>query len=797
MSEQILRERFLNVRKQILEQRFQRMNSHQREAVFQTEGPVLILAGAGSGKTTVLINRIANLLLFGNGYHSEEVPSGLGEDSLAFLEGYLAGSETDETRLRGLLAANPPKPWQILAITFTNKAAAELRARLSAMLGEEEAKEITAATFHSACLRILRAEITRLGYQSGFAIYDSDDQQRVVKEVLKKLNLDDKVFQPRSVLAAIGEAKDRLQTPEEMKEAAGGNFRLEKIAEIYKEYQKRLVSSNAVDFDDIISLTVRLFDENPDVLHKYQRRYRYIMVDEYQDTNRSQYQLVSLLAGGWKNLCVVGDDDQSIYRFRGATIENILSFEEQFEGAKVIRLEENYRSTQTILDAANGVIAHNLARKGKTLWTSNGEGEKVALYTAADERDEADRIASAIAAHVAAGGKYSDNAVLYRLNAQSNTIESTLAISQIPYKVVGGVRFYDRKEIKDMLAYLSVIENTGDLLRLSRIINEPKRGIGDATVATATEIASVLGVSVFDVLASADQYAPLQRKAKALTEFAAMITSLIEAAGTLPLDELLDELLEVSGYRKALTAEGETGRTRLENIEELKSSMKLYESETEEPTLSGFLEEIALFTDLDGLDGESDVVTLMTLHSAKGLEFENVFIAGMEEGIFPSSRSTVDEESLEEERRLAYVGITRAKKNLTLLHAGRRMLFGQTAFGRPSRFLSEIPPLLIQQSGRTNAGRSASGVFPARPGRTPSYSAPRQGFGSGAAAGLPKQAPSAAPVHPGERVLHRVFGEGEVLNVTPMGGDQLVEIRFQKVGVKKIMAAYAKLTPLG
>lgn len=771
------------------------MNNMQREAVFQTEGPLLILAGAGSGKTTVLINRIANLLLFGNGYHSGEIPAGTGVADLEFLEGYLAGRETDEMRLRRLLAVDPPRPWQILAITFTNKAAAELRARLSAMLGEEDAKEITAATFHSACLRILRSEITRLGYQSGFAIYDSDDQQRVVKEVLKQLNLDDKAFQPRSILAAIGEAKDRLQTPEEMKEAAGGNFRMEKIAGIYKEYQKRLVSSNAVDFDDIISLTVRLFEENPDVLHKYQRRFRYVMVDEYQDTNRSQYRLVSLLAGGYQNLCVVGDDDQSIYRFRGATIENILSFEEQFNGAKVIRLEENYRSTQTILDAANEVIAHNLARKGKTLWTSNGAGEKVALYTAADERDEADFIATAIAAQAAAGGKYGDNAVLYRMNAQSNAIENAFRTSRIPYKVVGGTRFYDRKEIKDVLAYLSVVSNTGDFLRLSRIINEPKRGIGDATVAAAAEIAEVLGTSVFDVLATADQYAPLQRKAKSLMEFAAMITDLIEAAEVSTLDQLLDELLEASGYRKALAAEGETGKTRLENIEELKSSMKLYEAETQEPTLTGFLEEIALFTDLDNYDDQSDVVTLMTLHSAKGLEFENVFIPGMEEGIFPSSRSTADAESLEEERRLAYVGITRAKKRLTLLSARRRLLFGQTMSGRESRFLAEIPAGLLERSGQANASKAA----PPAPGggaRRRPAPAQQQGFGFGAAAGMPKQAPAQAgsPVRPGDRVRHRVFGEGDVLSVTPMGGDQLVEIKFQKVGVKKIMAAYAKLS---
>lgn len=802
-------DRYLALRRALIEKRFSKMNDMQRAAVLTTEGPLLILAGAGSGKTTVLINRIANLLLFGRGYNSTNVPFYVDEAALDKLEAAARGEVYDDAGFARLLADSPPRPWEIMAITFTNKAAAELKSRLSGMLGEEIGGQVHASTFHSACVRILRADIDRLGYRSGFTIYDSDDSQKVVKEISKAQNLDEKQFPPRGVLAKIGEFKDMLETPEQsMKRAEAANdFRLKKLAKLYAEYQKRLFEANALDFDDIIALTVRLFDANPDVLEKYQRRYRYVMVDEYQDTNRSQYKLVSQLAGGSNNLCVVGDDDQSIYRFRGATIENILSFEQQYDGAKVIRLEQNYRSTQNILTAANEVIAKNTARKGKTLWTAAGDGDKLTLYTAYDERDEASAIADIISREQDKGRSYADFAVLYRMNAQSQTVESALVSAGIPYKVVGGTRFFDRKEIRDMVAYLSVLHNSADALRLSRIINEPKRGIGDATVATAQEIADVLGVSLFEVLQNAEEYAPLQRKAKPLLQFAAMMCGLMESAGLLPLDELLDALLEETGYRAMLVAEGIQGQTRLENIEELKTTMKRYESETEEPSLGGFLEEVALYTDLDSYDAGTEAVTLMTMHAAKGLEFPVVFLPGMEEGLFPSTRAFSDPEQLEEERRLAYVGITRAKEKLVLLCAKRRMLFGQTIYGRESRFLCDIAPGLIAREGRKPAPQMQSAQSTHRHPEPVSFGA----FGKTAAQAAAESAkttaagpfgavPKAAPAEKsgfdlarGDRVQHRVFGGGTVISVTPMGGDHMLEIRFDRVGVKKIMAAFARL----
>ncbi len=793
--------RYQALRRDLIEQRFSRMNEMQRQAVLTTEGPLLILAGAGSGKTTVLINRIANLLLFGNGYHSGSVPFWLTEEDLDRLEQALKGRTSEDRELRRMLAENPPRPWEILAITFTNKAAGELRARLSTMLGEEEGGQIHASTFHSACVRILRSEIDHLGYGSGFVIYDSDDSQKVVREVLKELNLDDKAFAPRAVLSKIGECKDLLETPADTlaRAKAKDDFRLTKIASIYEGYQKRLKGANALDFDDIITLTVRLFTQFPEVLQKYQRRYRYIMVDEYQDTNRSQYKLVAQLAGGSHNLCVVGDDDQSIYRFRGATIENILSFEEQHPGAQVIRLEQNYRSTQNILTAANQVIAQNVGRKGKTLWTSAGDGDKLTLYTAYDERDEATAIADAINRAHREGRPYGECAVLYRLNAQSQTIESAFALAGIPYRVIGGTRFFDRKEIKDIVAYLSVLHNPADILRLMRIINEPKRGIGDATMSSVQEISELLEVGVFEVLKNADQYAPLQRKAKGLMQFAEMMNGLIESAAVTPLDELLDELLQLTGYRKMLLAEGLTGQTRLENIEELKSTIKRYEEESEEPTLGGFLEEVALYTDLDSYSENDDAVTLMTLHAAKGLEFPLVWIPGMEEGLFPSMRSLGEPEQLEEERRLAYVGITRAKEQLTLLTSKRRMLFGQTLYGRESRFLREIPEELLERTGRkppeqSSAARAAE-ARAAHRSAIDAQNAISRRVGVGSSDPIPVKNAS-FDLAPGDRVMHRVFGEGTILTVTPMGGDHMVEIRFAK-GVKKIMAAFARLQKLG
>lgn len=790
------RKRFLTLRRSLIARDFSKMNEMQRQAVLTTEGPLLILAGAGSGKTTVLIHRIANLLRYGSAYQSNELPDWVDTDDLAALEAAAAGQGNPDESLRRLLSYRIPRPWEIMAITFTNKAAGELRARLTRMLGDQDGNDVAAATFHSTCVRILRSHIQLLGYDSSFAIYDADDSQKLVKEILKSLNLDDKTFPPRSVLAQIGQCKDLLETPADTiaRAKALDNFRLSKVAQIYEGYQKRLRAANALDFDDIISLTVRIFSENPEVLAKYQRRYRYVMVDEYQDTNHSQYKLVSMLAGGYHNLCVVGDDDQSIYAFRGATIENILSFEKQFQNAQVIRLEQNYRSTQNILTAANRVISQNLGRKGKTLWTAAGDGQKLSLYTAYDERDEGNAIASAILKLHQEGKSYHDCAVLYRMNAQSQAIESALVAAGIPYKVVGGMRFFDRKEVKDVIAYLSVLNNPSDALRLRRIINEPKRNIGDATMATAMEIAEVVGLDLYTVLSHPEEYAPLQRKISQLSAFTMMMEELRMMAETAALPDLLDALMEKTGYRNLLLAEGIPGQTRLENIEELKTTMGRYVDETDVPTLGGFLEEVALYTDLDSYEADADAVTMMTLHAAKGLEFPCVFLPGMEEGIFPSTRSMADENQLEEERRLAYVGITRAKEQLTILNAQRRMLFGQTLYGRDSRFLRDIPEGLIERTGRT-----PKETKPAAPRSTASRTAGRLGVGTSLPPASGTAAPKAEPPAwtAGELVSHRVFGEGEILSVKAMGGDQLLEIRFEKVGVKKIMATFARLTKRG
>ncbi|MBQ2751797.1 MAG: UvrD-helicase domain-containing protein [Oscillospiraceae bacterium] len=806
-----LTKRYIEARRTLIERRFAKMNDMQRKAVVTTEGPLLILAGAGSGKTTVLINRIANILTFGRGYESEQMPSYITEDDIDLIEAAVRSGDAASDDICRLLSDNIPKPWEITAITFTNKAAGELKARLVNMLGES-GNDVKASTFHSYCVRILRSEIEHLGYKNGFVIYDSDDSQKIIKSVLKELNLDDKQFPPRSLAAKFGEFKDKLESPEDVAARAqsGGEYNLKKIAVIYGEYQKKLFAANALDFDDIITLTVKLFRQNPEVLKKYQRRCRYVMVDEYQDTNRSQYQLVAMLSGGYGNLCVVGDDDQSIYAFRGATIENILSFEEQFPNAKVIRLEQNYRSTQNILTAANKVIAQNKGRKGKNLWTAAGDGDKIVLHTAYDERDEANAIADAIAKGHRNGRSYTDFAVLYRLNAQSQTVESALVSAGIPYKVVGGTRFFDRKEIKDIIAYLSIIHNPDDTLRLNRIINEPKRSIGAATMQTAEEISQVLGMGLFDVIAHAEDYAPLSKKAKPLMQFASMMQQLMDSASVTPLDELLDELLDETGYRAMLLEEGIQGQTRLENIEELKTTIKRYESETEEPTLGGFLEEVALYTDLDSYDADSDAATLMTLHAAKGLEFPVVFIPGMEEGVFPGVRALGDAAQLEEERRLAYVGITRAKESLTIMHAKRRMLFGQTTYGRVSRFVGDIPTELIKQEGRRPENTaSTSSAFGGRAASGGGYSGGYGSFGqsshsagsssfasqSSFSSSAKKPAAAAAKVDftKGDRVMHRVFGEGVILNATPMGGDCMLEVEFGKVGKKKIMAAFARL----
>lgn len=772
----------MTAKQRALTAQFSRMNEMQRKAVFKTQGPILILAGAGSGKTTVLINRIAFLLRFGNAFY-EQAADYTQEDGALLLRAAEDSSVAWQEVSRAAHAV-PVNPWNVLAITFTNKAANELKERLSAMLDDDGAR-VNAGTFHYICLRILRREIDALGYRAGFTIYDTDDGIRVVKDCLVELNLSDKMFPPKTVLNQISRAKDSMLSPDAYLEQNESDFRLKVIGGIYALYQKKLKEANAVDFDDIICLTVRLFEQEPDILSHYQNLYRYIMVDEYQDTNHAQYRLVSLLSAKYHNLCVVGDDDQSIYRFRGATIENILSFEEEFEDAAVIRLEQNYRSTQNILDAANGLISHNNARKGKKLWTENGAGSKVLSYRALDEMGEAMFVVRQIEDSAARGQKFSDNAVLYRTNAQSNTIERQLVRAGIPYRIVGGTKFFDRKEIRDILAYFRVIDNPSDTVRLKRIINEPKRGIGDATVRLVEEIAAQQGIPMFDVMKHAQDYAALSKKNAVLLSFTEMIETLRQVSDTSALEILLDEVMRQTGYEEMLSAQGVEGRVRLENIAELKTNLIKYENDSEDGGLQGFLEEVSLFTDLDNLNDDEDSVILMTMHSAKGLEFKNVYVIGLEENLFPSYQSASSDNEVEEERRLAYVALTRAKERLFLSCAAQRMLFGRTSRNQPSRFLREIPQELMEQ--KDDAASFASNTRPERPKHT--YT-PEIGRNVGTAAPTQK---TGVTYGVGDLVSHKVFGRGRVVAMTPMGSDTLVEVRFDTKGTKKIMANFAKL----
>ena len=797
-------QRFLAARRQIIACRFEHLNEMQQKAVLTTQGPLLLLAGAGSGKTTVLIHRIANLIRFGSASDSEEIPAFATEEDLQYMEYYLqTGNEELRPYAEQLSTLDPAVPWSIIAITFTNKAANELKDRLAAMLGDT-ARDVWAMTFHSACCRILRRDIDRLGYTGSFTIYDMADAERVMKDVLKDMNLDEKSFPPKLFLGLISKAKDQMQTPEEFERvaSAAGDFRMEKAAEAYAEYQKRLKEANALDFDDIILLTVRLLQEHQDVREYYQRKFRYVLVDEYQDTNHLQYLLASLLAGGYENICVVGDDDQSIYKFRGATIENILDFEKQYHGTKLIRLEQNYRSTQSILNAANAVISHNRGRKGKTLWTKNDSGDKLLVYEALNESDEASFVSSRIF-QLSKGKNYRDIAVLYRTNAQSNALEYAFKRNGIPYRIIGGTRFFDRAEVKDMLAYLCVINNRADDLRLRRIINNPPRGIGQKTLDMATRQAAAEGVSLYSVVADAKSYGPLEKAAGKLQVFSDLIEDCAAMLDTMPLPEFYDALLVKTGYLAMLEEKNDTeNRTRAENVRELKSSILSYMENTDEPSLNGFLEEIALYTDIEQYDAEAEAVVMMTMHSAKGLEFDHVCLVGMEEGLFPSARSSFTAEDIEEERRLCYVAITRAKKTLALSFARQRMLYGQTSMARPSQFLAELPPELVDERLRPKPREpyivqrpSMYGDFDAyvsqRPtrGRKPQYSSV-----------VPKaKKPSAAiSLQKGDMVQHRAFGRGMVLTVLPMGNDALLEIAFDEIGTKKLMAntAGAHMTKL-
>jgi DNA helicase-2/ATP-dependent DNA helicase PcrA len=818
-------EQFEQLKMQVLRRFFARMNDRQQEAVFAVDGPVLVLAGAGSGKTTVLINRIANLIRFGQASEPGSDTRPVSEADIALLKEYLAGDTARAEDVIRRIAVRPVAPWRILAITFTNKAAGELKERLSKMLGED-GNDIWASTFHSACARMLRKDGDRLGYSSHFTVYDTDDAKRVIKECMKSLRIDEKEMNPRTVMSEISKAKDALLTPEDYLTEHSSDFRLRKVGDIYRMYQSRLKEADAMDFDDLLFNAVRLLQEQPEVRDYYRSKFEYIMVDEYQDTNHAQFELVRLLAEPRCNLCVVGDDDQSIYRFRGANIGNILGFETVFHGCKTIRLEQNYRSTQTILDAANAVIAHNKGRKGKTLWTQNGTGGKIDAHTALDEQDEAKYISEQVLDMVSKGRKFGDVAILYRMNAQSSTIERTFTRMGVLYRIIGGHRFYERKEIRDMIAYLSVLANPDDSVRLRRIINEPKRSIGEKTVENAMEIGHQVGMSLYEVIRHADEFEVLKRSASKLRAFADLMDGLIAEANDpgVQLQDLYQHLLSKIDYVGYLRAQNDETETRIENINELSTNLIHYQEENgDEATLSGFLEEVALLTDIDNYNESADAVTMMTLHSAKGLEFPVVFIPGMEEYMFPGYQATLDPEELEEERRLAYVGITRARELLTVTNANQRLIYGTTQRNKPSRFIDEMPagvknvsvarswkvpepgvkvPVSVQ-STRETAIRSAHSIgtmggmstMGTRPTGTGTMGAGAVGSRGTAAAGR-----TTRPVKPqtvlykvGDLVEHKTFGEGMVLSATKMGNDTLLEIAFEKVGTKKIFANFANL----
>lgn len=788
----------LALRRAVLEKDFARMNDRQKQAVFTVNGPLLILAGAGSGKTTVLINRIANILRYGDAYNSTYLRDDLDENDIAACKAYIENGTPLTTETQEHLSVSACAPWRIMAITFTNKAAGELKDRLCTMLGET-ASDIWASTFHSTCARILRRDGERIGYSSHFTVYDTDDQRRLMKSILKELDISEKNITPKSILNEISRAKDSLISPAEYALTVGDDFRLKIISRAYTTYQKRLEDADAMDFDDLINKVVELFKKCPDVLEYYQNRFRYLMVDEYQDTNHAQYTFVRMLAEKSGNLCVVGDDDQSIYKFRGATIENILSFENTFQNATVIRLEQNYRSTQNILDAANAVIEHNTERKGKTLWTQNGTGAMIHLHTAENETDEAERITKIILDGVAAGRKFSDYAVLYRMNSQSLTFERNFAKSGVPHRIIGGTRFYERREIREMIAYLSVINNPSDEMRLRRIINTPKRSIGDRSVEVAAQIGQQTGETLFEVVSHAKDYPALSRAANKMTLFAAQMQGLIELNNDekVTLGELYDELVERIDYLNSLkTDDPESAEDRAANVQELASNLRRFEEENPEGTLSDFLEEVSLITDIDNYDNNADSVVLMTVHSAKGLEFPVVFLPGMEENIFPGMASVYVPSEVEEERRLAYVAITRAKEELYIFHAESRMIFGMTNRNRVSRFVEEIPETLVEHTrSRDYSARPVS--MPSFGGAKPFGEAPKTKSVAEAGGFTPKPRVKPAPAgtyRVGDTVLHKAFGTGLIVSATPMANDTLLEVAFDKVGTKKLFANFARLT---
>ena len=816
-----LGERFLDAKRALFERAYASLNPRQQEAVFQVNGPLLVLAGAGSGKTTVLVRRIAFFIHYGNAYHSEKIPNGLTEETVKALED--AASRTPEEILPYLeaFADDPCPPYRVLAITFTNKAANEIKARLASMFPEqpETASEIWAGTFHSICMRILRRYGEYAGYRPGFSVYDTDDSKKALAEAIKRAGESEKTLPIKAVASVISRAKDRLISPEEFSVEFEAELRrqgrLQAISKVYEQYQMLLRESNALDFDDIIMQTVLLLRRRPDIAKFYQDRFRYVCVDEYQDTNPAQFALTRLLAAdpraadpaiptGKENLMVVGDDDQSIYKFRGATIENILTFHKLYTTARVIRLEQNYRSTQHILDAANAVISHNTGRMGKTLWTAQGEGARIGLIECDDQNVEARRIVDEIQKRVARTDlRYRDFAVLYRMNAQSQSLEKAFARAAIPYRMLGGLRFTDRKEIRDAVAYLQLIVNPHDNVRLKRIINEPKRKIGDKTLEAIAILASEQDCSHFEIIERASEFMALKNARPMLESFADLMHTLAKDAQKRSLDALFDAVLDRSGYRKMLADAGEAEADRLQNLEEFKSQIIEYVKEAEDPTLIGFLEETALVADVDRYDEEADAVVMMTVHSAKGLEFPVVFLPGMEDGIFPGMQSVeAGASELEEERRLAYVAITRAKQELIMLHTSTRLLFGRTSYNPLSRFASEIPEKLVNREKRTfgsGLGYGQIGTLYGSRGASPSPEKPRTYYSAQEqprAEAVPiKKASSTQKTdfRAGDRVRHITFGTGEILSVRDMGADTLLEVMFDRAGTKKLMASYARL----
>ena len=787
--------RFLKAKRDLFDRYYSDLNPQQREAVYTVNGPLLVLAGAGSGKTTVLTSRIVHIIKFGNAYASELVPDDISETDIDLMDACNGQNRDEAEILLSRYAVSPCPPWAIMSITFTNKAAKEMQERLHLKVHEDattSAEDIWSGTFHSICLRILRRYSKEAGYNPGFTIYDSDDSKRLILHIMKDLNIDENGLNVRTVMNGISRAKDRLLTPARFEAQIGSDFIQKQIASIYYQYEHRLKEANVMDFDDIILNTVNLLAQNQEIRDYYQQRFRYICVDEYQDTNNAQFELIRMLSGRYHNLMVVGDDDQSIYKFRGARVENILNFDRELHHTKVIKLEQNYRSTQNILNAANAVIANNVGRRGKQLFTDNGEGEKVVIHKNGNQLDEAKYIINKIAElSIREKRRFSDFAILYRTNAQANTLEQVFSRSGIPYRVLGGLRFYERKEVKDILSYLCVISNLEDNLRLRRIINEPKRKIGETTVTAVEHLALVEKKSMFEIMEISSRYTALAKSSSKLKDFTAMIRGLQDIALTEPLPKLIEETISRTGYRQMLLESGPEGLDRLDNVNEMITNAAEYVESHDNPTLESFLEEVSLVADIDNYDTDADAVVMMTIHSSKGLEFPVLFIPGCEEGIFPSAQAAMYPDELEEERRLAYVAITRAKERLYLLHTHERMLYGRTQFNPISRFLKEIPVQYVDP----DMGDKAAEMEKKRRAERPRRNLISKEFMKQAdsATGIARVASSLERFKVGDIVEHANFGRGEILSATDLGGDILYEIVFDNFGTKKLMSTYARL----